>query len=161
VSFTPSSGFQFTDAQLALESSGGTSADVYLESDASGSPGSILDTLVEQSPIIGGSGSLITFDCASCPTLTAGTTYWIVATAGAVASWDLNDTGENGGAYNYSGSPTGPWNGSGLPTPAFEVDGTPLTSSVPEPGPLVLLGTAGAGLALALRRKARPAAGRR
>ena len=50
-SFATPTNIQFADAQLAMIAVGGTTADVYLESDSGGKPGSILDTLVEQSSI--------------------------------------------------------------------------------------------------------------
>jgi hypothetical protein len=155
-SFTTTTSIQFADAQLALESPGGsgsgTTADVYLESDSGGNPGSILDTLVEQSPI---SEGIVTFDCSLCPTLSAATTYWIVAAEGnGSTDWFFNDTGVLGAAYDTNGSDTGPWTDSTTQaTPAFEVDGP--ASSVPEPNAFLLLSIALVGMGFAARRKAR------
>ncbi len=155
-SFVPSANFQFTDAQLALYSGGGTSTAVYLESDNSGNPGSILDTLAEQSSVVGLPGSVVQFDCTTCLSLTAGTEYWIVAAAGnGQTEWAYNDTGDNSGVdYTYSGSATpGSWSKNSTATRgAFEVDGTPLTTTVPEPDSVALFGTGIAGLALIHRR---------
>lgn len=160
-SFVPGSNFQFSGARLALAApgGGGTQTGVYLEDDNGGNPGSILDSLVEQSPLLGGAGSVIQFNCASCPDLTAGKTYWIVAApAGdSFSSWFYNNTNDNSGvAYNLNsgGSPTpGSWSFNPTTTRgAFEVDGTQL-GSVPEPGSLALSGMLAL---LALRRVRKP-----
>ena len=153
-SFTTATDVRFADAQLAMFSVGGTSTNVYLETDAAGLPGTILDTLVEQSPI-GSPAGIVTFDCQSCPLLSAGSTYWIVAGDSSVTTaWNWNDVNDmSGNAINENGSITGPWN---FPNPetrgAFEVDG-----SVPEPSSITLLAAVVLALSLVLRRKvARP-----
>lgn len=156
-SFEANTDVQFLDAQLALSSAGGSTTQVFLESDNGGQPGSILDTLLAQSPV-GGSSSIVTFTCTVCPTLSAGTTYWIVSTfVDGQILWSFNNTGVNGTAVNNDGaSPNGPWNlFSALPRPAFAVDGTPLTTPVPEPASLLLFGSVVAGLAGTLRRNVR------
>ena len=162
-SFVPGSNFQFSHARLAVGApgGGGTQVGVYLEDDNAGNPGAILDSLVEQSPLLGGAGSVIQFNCASCPGLTAGKTYWIVAAPAGdtFSTWFYNNTNDNSGvAYNLhsGGSPTpGSWlDNPTAPRGAFEVDGTQL-GSVPEPGSLGLSGMLGL---LALRRARKPAA---
>jgi hypothetical protein len=151
-SFTTTTSIQFADAQLALLSNGqtgsGTTADVYLESNSGGDPGSILDTLVEQSPI---SNGIVTFDCSLCPTLSAATTYWIVTAPGnGQTFWFNNNTGVIGAAL--SESDTGPWSDDSThASGAFEVDGS--VSPVPEPNSLALLWTLAAGMGFAARRK--------
>ena len=128
-SFTTGTDLQFADARLALYTAVApadiTSASVYLESDNAGVPGAILDTLVEQSPI--GSPSIVTFDCALCLMLSAGSIHWIVAVAvpPIEAAWNWNSTDDNSGiAVNQIGSVTGPWVfTSGRIRGAFEVDG--------------------------------------
>jgi hypothetical protein len=150
--FTTTTSIQFADAQLAMLSNGqtgsGTTADVYLESNSGGSPGSILDTLVEQSPI---SNGIVTFDCSLCPTLSAATTYWIVTAPGnGQTFWFVDNTGVIGAAL--SGSDTGPWGDDTTYTSgAFEVDGS--VSPAPEPNSLALLCTVVAGMGFAARRK--------
>ena len=160
-SFVPGANFQFSHARLALAAPGlgGSQIGVFLEDDNGGNPGAILDSLVEQSPLLGGAGSVIQFNCASCPDLTAGTTYWIVAApaSGSFSTWFYNNTNDNSGvAYNLhsGGSPTpGSWlDNPTAPRGAFEVDGTQL-GSVPEPGSL---GLSGMLALLALRRVRRP-----
>ena len=159
-SFVPGSNFQFSDARLALAApgGGGTQTGVYLEDDNGGNPGAIIDSLVEQTPLLGGAGSVIQFNCASCPALTAGKTYWIVAAPANnnYSIWMYNNTGDNSGiAYNLQsgGSPTpGSWSDNPTTTRgAFEVEGTQL-GSVPEPGSLGLCGILGL-LALCRVRK--------
>jgi hypothetical protein len=160
-SFTPSMDLRFADAQLPLSAyTPGIFTNLYLESDNSGTPGSILDTLLQQSPITtSNSGSIVSFDCASCPTLSAGTTYWIVAGLGnGNVTWFGNNTGDTGGFGRFEfaafGSLDGPWvpSAPGIyisTTPALEVDGSALTPT-PEPGSLPALGTLIAGLASAV-----------
>jgi len=150
--FTTTTSIQFADAQLALlspnQTFNGTTADVYLESDSGGNPGSILDTLVEQSPI---SNGIVTFDCSLCPTLSAATTYWIVAAEGnGHTFWFFNNTGAIVAAL--SASDTGPWSdNTAYASGAFEVDGS--VSQVPEPSSLALLCTVAAGMGFAARCK--------
>lgn len=150
--FTTTTSIQFADAQLAMLSNGqtgsGTTADVYLESNSGGNPGSIVDTLVEQSPI---SSGIVSFDCSLCPTLSAATTYWIVTAPGnGQTFWFNNNTGAIGAAL--SASDTGPWSDDTThASGAFEVDGT--VSPVPEPSSLTLLCTVAAGMGFAVRRK--------
>jgi hypothetical protein len=154
-SFETTSAVQFEDAQLALYSTSGTTADVYLESSASGGPGSVLDTLVEQSSVLTYPGSIITYDCSACATLSADTEYWIVTAVGnGDTQWSFNNIGDNSGIdYDYSGSITGPWTADGSNTRgAFEVDGTPIAAA-PEPGTFGLTGLALAGLMLVARRR--------
>ncbi|HJT89704.1 MAG TPA: choice-of-anchor R domain-containing protein [Bryobacteraceae bacterium] len=156
-SFTPGANYEFTDVVLPMaEFNGTTSADVYLESDSTGVPGTILDTLVQQSQITN-SRSFITFDaspsCATC-TLTAGTKYWIVAAGNSGVYWFENNQGDKGVAtYNSS---SWSYNSNGT-SAAFQVDGTPLTSAVPEPQYLPLLGAAFlAGVFLRRKRAGSP-----
>ena len=127
-SFQAGTNIQFLDAQLALASAGGDSTVVYLASDNSGQPGAILDTLLQQSPV-GPSGSIVTFTCSTCPTLSAGTRYWIISTFGnGQILWFFNNTGPQGAAINNNGfSPNGPWSSfSNFASPAFAVNGASL-----------------------------------
>lgn len=154
-SFETTSAVQFEDAQLGLFSDPGTTTDVYLESSVSGGPGSVIDTLVEQGSAVGYPGSIITFDCSACVTLSANTEYWIVAADGnGTTAWGVNNTGDNSGIdYDYNGSITGGWSSNGNSTRgAFEVDGTPIAAAA-EPGTFGLVGLALAGLLLFVRRR--------
>lgn len=101
VQFTPSGSFTFNDAKLAMALSAGTNTlDVYLETDASGTPGSILEG-IQLSGLLPTTAPGIVEASTSTGTLIAGTTnadlldgtaYWLVAyapVAGTSAAWDL------------------------------------------------------------------------
>ena len=83
--FTPAADVDLTQAQLALGSTLGLDTmDLYLESDSSGAPGAVLAELTLQGSIGAftppdGGGALVTYTCTSCPTLAAGTQYWLVS----------------------------------------------------------------------------------
>ena len=120
--FTPSSSVTFADAYMPMAvytfngGIGGGTATVYLESDAGGQPGSILDgPLTPENGISKFPGNFVAFDCVTCPTLNAGTPYWIVGTVTDPTlelTWGLvrgiTDI-SSGFAFNQVGSATGPW----------------------------------------------------
>jgi hypothetical protein len=97
-------------------------------------PGSILDgPLTQLYPIRDllnfKGGGVNQFDCVTCPVLSAGTRYWVVAQQDkphVEDGWDqsFSDSAWEF-AYNLEGSATGPWTlmGSGYIRPAFQVDG--------------------------------------
>jgi len=138
--FTPSSTVTFADAGLAMGIyvDGGSAlngtARVYLESDAGGVPGTILDgPLTQQNGILtfdnGLGGNVVQFNCVTCPTLTAGTPYWIVAAQFRQAvedTWDFsNGDTTSGFAFNQSGAILGGWLSvaAGYQRMAWQVDG--------------------------------------
>jgi len=147
--------------QLALGSIVGLDTmDVYLESDSGGAPGLIVTQLIQQGSIAAftspsGGGGLVTYTCAACPRLVAGTPYWLVAFESdptTLIEWNWNSTGDAGTggnfAYNNSGGLSGPWSeDTGDARGAFEVDAV----TVPEPGAWWLLASGLAGVALMLR----------
>ena len=138
--FTPSSTVTFADTALAMgiytpdgSALNGT-ARVYLESDAGGIPGTILDgPLAQQNGIRdfqnGFGGNVVQFNCVTCPVLNAGTQYWIVAAqfrAPVEDTWDFS-LGDFSSpfAFNQSGAILGGWLsvGSGYTRMAWQVDG--------------------------------------
>ena len=156
---TLGTGTTVADAVLALGNSAGNNnpVNVYIESDNSGLPGSIIATLSQVGTILpfanGFGGGLITFTCsgAAC-TLGAGS-YWLVAwepDANTDQVWNyayLNAPAHL--AFNQIGSPIGPWiDGNVSNAVAFRIDDT----SVPEPTSILLLATGLLGIGIARRR---------
>ncbi len=132
-----------TDALLPLAVfSGSPSVTVYIESDVSGAPGAILDTLTP-TETLGNAFSLVEFTCSTCSTLTAGTEYFLVAlnpVAGSEANWALLNGVVGTLDSNEIGSATGPWQEDPDDyISGFEVDGG-VNGTVPEPSSIFLLG---------------------
>ena len=150
--FTPTVGFTFTEAKLALGLTEGTnSVDVYLESDCGGLPCTQIDAMTLNGALSEGSSSLVTVHSMASPLLNAQMPYWLVLTAGAantVTFWYDNIAGDFSNssdfAVAFSGDPNGPWShfGEGQSRPAFEIDGNaepqPPTPQTPEPSSLLL-----------------------
>jgi hypothetical protein len=105
--FTPRRDATFSDVALAMGrcttcGSAYRRVNVYLEDDAGGVPGSIIDGPLTQQHAIRGwgngqGGSLVLFNCVTCPALSAGTRYWIVAQQDHYYTidywdWSLSDT---------------------------------------------------------------------
>jgi len=160
-SFSLSSGGTVADAVLALGIQIGPDSPVsaYIESDNSGSPGSILSSLAQVGTIPsfydGNGGGLVTFACsgAACD-LPAGS-YWLVAVESdpnTQVAWDMAyGDAETNFAYDYSGSPTG-LSVKYTVGDAFQID--ELSGPVvPEPSSFLLLASGLAGLAGMVRRK--------
>jgi PEP-CTERM motif len=152
--FMPSQSENMVDAVLALGNYAGSNAPVslFLASDNAGSPGSILATLSQQGTIPPFPGGLVQFNCSSCGTVNAGTTYWVIAQEtdpGTEQAWMFSYQDQQGpGAFNQLGSNSGPWNLFDSTNVGFRVDG-----AVPEPGTLVMLGSGIVAAAAGLRRK--------
>lgn len=154
--FVPNATENMVDAVLALGNYAGNNNPVsaYLATDGVGQPGTIIATLTQQGTIqpFSSGGSLITFNCNSCGTVNAGTTYWIIAAEtdpGTEQAWMFSYQDQTGpGAFNQLGSITGPWNQFNSTNVGFRVDG-----QVPEPGTLIMLGSGIVAAAAGLRRK--------
>ena len=141
--FTPSSTVQFADAYMPMgvyTNGGGDNRpgtlNVYLESDNGGQPGSVLDGPLPACNGIsnfndGLGGNFVEFNCVTCPTLNAGTTYWLVAqdaTPTAELTWDevrgLTDT-SSPFAFNQTNNAFGDWLivPTGYSRMAYQIDG--------------------------------------
>jgi|GEM_PF-1641375 hypothetical protein len=105
VQFTPSANYTFNKAQLAVFLESGTNTlDVYIETDSSGFPGSIISAFqvngqMTSSPGIIGVGDSLPgvslLQGPADPTLMQGTAYWLVAyapSADTQAAWSWNST---------------------------------------------------------------------
>lgn len=154
--FTAASTANLADAMLALGNYSGSNTPITLdlESDASGTPGTLLATLTQQGTIPQYfSPGLVTFDYNGPPLLlTSGTAYWLVALEtdpNSQQAWFLSNGSMGIDAVNYNGSATGPWiagcppgQGCSDSLNAFQVDGStlPITTPVPEPPSLSFLG---------------------
>jgi hypothetical protein len=156
IPFVPTETATLTGATLALALEGGdTQMILSLASSANGAPGSILNTFT-QVGTPGEEPQLIDFDCAGCAVLTAGETYFLVATQsiGSNSAWFFANSGAETVYFNANGTAFGPWTAVDGNLPAFDVEGTPSASPVPEPPALLLLATGFGVLATAIKLRA-------
>jgi hypothetical protein len=157
MSFTPNATGNISDAVLALGYLAGNDSpiNVYLETDNSGVPGNILDTLTQSGVIAPYPGGLVNFDCTSCSMVSEGTLYWLVALASDPNSqhaWMFSYQDQQGRyASNEVGSASGPWIAGTYISGGFQVDG--MSNAVPEPGTLLILGSGILALAARLRTR--------
>ena len=156
IPFVPTETATLTGATLALALEGGnTQMILSLASSANGAPGSILNTFT-QVGTPGEEPQLIDFDCTGCAVLTAGETYFLVATQsiGSNSAWFFANSGAETVYFNANGTAFGPWTAVDGNLPAFDVEGTPSVSPVPEPPALLLLATGFGVLATAIKLRA-------
>jgi archaellum component FlaG (FlaF/FlaG flagellin family) len=162
VSFTLTGNFTFTSAQLAISYilNGTNQLQVSLATNAPfNQPGTILETITLNNAVTSRS-SVVTATSTTNTLLKAGDVYWLIARAPAndtFMAWrdSLADVSNNGSnfVYNQSHSQTGPWTRSLGARPAFQINGNPVTTAVPEPATLLLLGTGLSGAGAAARRR--------
>jgi hypothetical protein len=145
--FTSPGTYTLTGAKVAVDfhanSITTTPSEAYLETNSSGVPGVIIDTLtIARSMSL--TPSVVTYNCTSCPVLTSGGSYWLVladADAKTVGSWFAGSGLATNSDFmqNDIGGVCGLWGGAGgFPNPAFEIDGT--ADSVAEPSSVLMLG---------------------
>jgi hypothetical protein len=155
IPFVPTETATVTGATLALALEGNTQMILSLASSTNGAPGSILNTFTQvgtpsQQP------QLIDFSCTGCEVLTAGETYFLVATQsiGSNSAWFFANSGTETVYFNANGTAFGPWTAVEGNLPAFDVEGTPSISQVPEPSALLLMATGFGMLAVGIRLRA-------
>ena len=150
--FTPSITVTFTELDMGLQYFSGTNLfTVELLSDASGSPGSMLESWSVNNALSSQCCILQVLAGTGLTTLNGGSQYWIAVLPGAVdtfVGWNLNNTGDIG---NFDGTVGSGWiNDSPSTKGAFEVQG-----SVPEPASAALVLAGGLLGILFGRRKRR------
>jgi hypothetical protein len=158
--FVPTSTFLFTGATLGMGSNvGTTTADVFLMTNVSGAPGTVLESFVVNG-LSTTTNMFFTVNSILDPELLGGTPYWLAVTAAdpsSNVSWRRDSNTDINTASNLAGSDTGssgPWSlipAGATAMPGFEIDGTPV--AVPEPNTLLLLASGLAGVWFAARRR--------
>ena len=127
--FTPIADYTLTSITLAFGyfSNSTDTFNFALTSNASGSPGTVIESWTTQAATIFGQPDLMTLNSVGSVPLVAGQTYWITAesaTASANGAWNLND--HNPGILGIDGSRDqgASWQADNSDlSPAFEVDG--------------------------------------
>jgi hypothetical protein len=167
---TGSSPLVLTDVIALLAKTSGTgTVTAYLYGNASGLPGTQLDTIasVSTSALPGTAGD-VTFTGptgAGAIQLAASTEYWIVLSGSqnaiSDASWQISQVENGAGAVGVTGQNHAEFTGSGWTSfanntftdtiPELEVD----ASAIPEPATVAILGAGLAGLGVLLRRRGR------
>jgi hypothetical protein len=147
--FTPTGNFWMTDAEVSYSGSGVPYFSLFLYSDKSGEPGSMIEELGSD---LGGDVDmgLVTANSFTPIDLTAGTEYWLVMAPSspyAEASWDGGGSSVVPEASSIALG-TLAWT-IGSDNAEFQIDGTQIT---PEPSTLPLASVALLGLLIAAHR---------
>jgi hypothetical protein len=152
------SDFNFTSAEAALQYfSGANQVTFGIRSDASGLPGTLLQTFVATNIPSVSPGGIVLFNATAPLVLSAGSTYWLTSEqyspSDTQVSWRYNNQGSAGLSIRIS---TGAWVNGSQPTPAFRINGESVDApAVPEPGSLSLLALGAAGMFVHGRRRSR------
>ncbi len=162
--FSPSQTANLSDIDAPFGYVSGTNIVILnLTTDNNGNPGTLLESWTLQSlPALSTNYSSQTMVSTINPLLTAGNTYWLIASPYDSSTWAVwNPTNNpNYGYYENSNSINPQWIlVNDVHSSAFAVYGTPITPSqnTPEPGVLATLmsmGMAGGGIFLRRLRKA-------
>jgi hypothetical protein len=141
----------FGSAELGFHlQSGNNAASVHLAADDAGLPGAVIETINILLPAPSATPTIVTATSNTNPTLTAGLTYWIIASMqvpGSMATWGPNNTGALGGNATRTNFQNGQWFSQGPGgVPSLRVNSAE-PAAVPEPASLLLLGSGLAGAA--------------
>lgn len=157
----PGADVTFTEAELALwNTEGSNELTVQLATDLGGLPGTILESIQVTVP---GSATLVSALSTALPVLTAGSTYWIIATTDLLGNsdfgWFFTDPPASSLIAFQTDDGFGPsgWSSFTDTGAAFRVSGVSL-AAVPEPSALVLAGLGLPAALVFLRRRARAVA---
>jgi hypothetical protein len=147
---------QFGSADLGLHLQTGTnSANVTLAANGSGNlPGATIESINISLPPPSANPTIVTATSNTNPTLTPGTTYWIVASVnfpGTMATWGPNNTGALGGNATRTNFQNGQWFDQGPGgVPSLRVN----SREIPEPVTCALIAIGMAWVAGMRRRTA-------
>ena len=148
---------QFGSADLGFHlQTGSNSASVTLAADASGVPGSTIESINISLPPPSANPTIVTAVSNTNPTLIAGSTYWIVASVnfpGTMATWGPNTTNTGGGNATRTNFQNGQW----FAQPPFGQGAMRINSfEIPEPAACALVAF-GLVAVVPIRRRSRRA----
>ncbi len=159
--FIPTGNFNLLDAKVSVASTeADPSFNVWLASDAGGSPGTFIQQIGFGVTATSPNGSVVTANSiATTVTLAIGTRYWLVltpATTQTLVVWNQQGASSTVPfAFNKSPTFNSGWQGPFLLDFQFQIDGTSIPTATPVPPSLILFftGLASAGLYHLRRRK--------
>lgn len=146
----------FESAELGFHlQSGMNTATVHLAAnDAGNLPGALIESIDLLLPAPSATPTIIMATSNTNPILTAGSTYWIIASMSfpdAMATWGVNDTGAVGATATRTNFQNGQWFAQPGGMPSLRVNASP--APVPEPTTLLLVGTGLASAAFRRRKR--------